>query len=89
MVTKTVYSASTSGRKNKGSTTYQFHQLVEEAIENSYLTAKFKDEIEAIDGKRAETEYLMAEIAKTKKNLSTAKNGKRLQAWDRKLQMLR
>ena len=31
----------------------------------------------------------MAEIAKTEKNLSTAKIGKRLREWDRKLQILR
>ena len=79
---------------SKGNTTYQFRQSVEEAIENSnryveYLTAEFKDEIEAIDGKSAETEYLMAEISKTEKNLSKAKIGKRLKAWDRKLQISR
>ena len=53
------------------------------------MTAKFKDEIEAIDDKRAKTKHLMAETAKTEKNLLTAKIGKRLQAWDRKLQVLR
>ena len=95
MVTKTLHGAGTSGRKkSKGNTTYHFRQSVEEAIENSnryveYLTAEFKDEIEAINGKKAETEHLMAEIAKTEKNLSTAKIGKRLREWDRKLQILR
>ena len=80
--------------KRNATATYQIRQLVEEAIENSnsnveYLTAEFKDEIEAINGKKAETEHLMAEIAKTKKNLLTAKIGKRLTEWDRKLQILR
>ena len=54
-----------------------------------YLTAEFKDEIAAIDCKRAETENLMAKIAKTEKNLSTVKLGKRQNEWARKLQILR
>ena len=53
------------------------------------MTAKFKDEIAAVDGKRAESVHLMAEIAKTEKSLSTAKLGKRQKAWVRKLQILR
>ena len=72
-------------KKSKENTTYlyQFRQSIEEAIENSnryveYLTAEFKDEIEAINGKKAETGHLMAKIAKTEKNLSMAKHGKRL-----------
>ena len=53
------------------------------------MYAEFKDEIEAIDSKRTETEHLISEIAKTEKNLSTARLGKRQNTWVRKLQILR
>ena len=81
-------------QKNKGRTTYQFRQVVEEAIKNSnryveFLKSEFKAEVESIDSKRAETEHLMAEIAKTEKTLSTAKLGKRQNTWVRKLQILK
>ena len=81
-------------QKNKGQTTYQFRQAVEDAIDNSnryveFLTAKFKDEVEVIDSKRSETDHLIAEIAKTEKNISTARLGKRLNTWVRKLQILK
>ena len=48
-----------------------------------------KDEIEAINSKRADAEVLIVKITKTEANLSTAIFAKRQNTWATKLQILK
>ena len=82
------------GQNTKGRTMYQFRQVIEEAIVHAnrygkFMISKFKDEVVPIEGKRMETDHIIAGIEKATKAVATAKFGKCQAAWVRKLCILK
>ena len=80
--------------KTAGKTIYQFCQAIIDSRDNAieyivFLKEKFRGAIDSIEGKRLETIKITKETESTKDNISTAKLGKRLDAWVGKLHILK